>query len=104
IVVAFVCIGVTSANKSNNVFGIECNRVVVVGDGFIIIAGIGICIALADQGSVARLRLAFSAFARLLLSPESSDWWLLSFPTLTLVLRVGRRSRLALLLRCQPLL
>ena len=65
---------VASANKTDNVFGIEFNRVVVIGDGFIIVAGVGICIALADRGSVARLRLGFSAFARLLLSPENSDW------------------------------
>src|SRR5207248_1909586 len=103
IVVAFIRICVASANKSDNVFGIEFNRLVVIGDGFIVVAGIGICVALANRGNIARLRLGLSAFARLLLSPESRDWLLLRLLSFALGFRLSRRSCLALLLHCQLL-
>src|SRR5262249_13866161 len=81
-------------------------RLVVIGDGSIILAGFGICIALADQGSVAFPRLGFSPLALLLLRrrPESSDALLLGLLTLALSVRLGRCcSCVAFLLHCQPL-
>src|SRR5262249_1780548 len=69
----------------------------------VVVAGLGICITLADKGSVACSRFGFRSFALLLCRPESSNSLLLDFLTLALSFRLGRCSCLALLLRCQPL-
>ena len=76
------------ASKGESAFGIESDRLVVIGDGPVIVAGVGICSALADQGRVACSRLGFSSIA-LLLRPESSDSLLLGFLTLALSFRLG---------------
>src|SRR4029077_5699546 len=98
----FVRISVAPANKGESAFGIESNRLVVIGDGPVVVAGLGICIALADGGGVRGSRFGLRSFALLLRRPESSYSLLLDFLTLALSFRLARCSCLALLLRCQP--
>ena len=103
--VAFARKSVASANKGESAFGIESDRLVVIGDSPVVVAGLGICIALANKGSVACSRFGFCSFALLLLRrrPKSSNSLSLDFLTLALSFRLGRCSCLALLLRCQLL-
>ena len=52
------------ADIDESAFGIEADRLVVIGDGPIVVAGLGICIALANKGSVACSRFGFRSKAR----------------------------------------
>ena len=120
--VAFVRISIAPVPKGETAFGIEPDRLVKIGDGPVIVAGVGNCIALADQGRVARTRLGFGSFAvifgrsdslllgflisavsfclsqRLAFLPRLKKRLPLLFGFLTLALsfRLGLRSRIAL--------
>ena len=66
-----------------------------------IVAGVGNCITLADQGRVARTRLGFGSFAVIF---GRSDSLLLGFLTFALSFCLSRRTRLAFLPRLKKCL
>ncbi len=81
----------------NSAFWIEANRLVEFCDSRVIVAGLELFIALADQNRVACSRFDFGLFA-LFGRRESSESLLLGLRTLAPSFRLGRRSCLAFLL------
>src|SRR5262249_5378783 len=106
VVVAFFPKSGAPVCKGENALRIESNGLAQGRDSLVIVTVVGICVALAQQGRVARSRLCFSLFA-LFLPPESGEPLLLGFLGLALCFSIGCGFGLALLARLrgsEPLL